>query len=141
MASQATHKITLEDLHGFLDEALSEEMSSKVEKALRESMPLRNALMRLMEDRERGEHSLGAIWRRQRLTCPTREDLGNLVMGILDSDYSDYIQFHIKTIGCGYCQSNLADLQELSKESKTHVKLRRQKMFASSAGLLPGMKR
>lgn len=133
-------KITLEDLHAFLDESLSEELSSRVEKALRESAQLRAALARLMEDRDRGEHSLGAVWRRQRITCPTREDLGNLVMGILDPAYAEYIQFHIKTIGCGYCQSNLIDLQERSKEHKAYTKERRQKMFASSAGFLPKRK-
>lgn len=132
--------ITIEDLHGYLDEALSEEMSSKVEKALRDSVPLRAALSRLMEERERGEHSLGAIWRRQRLTCPSREDLGNLVMGILDEAQTEYIHFHIKTIGCGYCQSNLIDLQERNKEAKNHTSQRRQKMFASSAGFLPKRK-
>ena len=133
-------KITLEDLQAYLDEALSEEMSSRVEKALRESPQLRAALARLMEDRDRGEHSLGAVWRRQRLTCPSREELGNLVMGILEESYADYIQFHIKTIGCGYCQSNLIDLQDRSKEHKAHTTLRRQKMFASSAGFLPKRK-
>jgi len=133
-------KITTEDLHGYLDEALSDEKSSKVEKALRETPQLRAALSRLIDERDRGEHSLGAVWRRQRLTCPSREDLGNLVMGILDEAQVEYIQFHIKTIGCGYCQSNLIDLQERSKEHKVHTTQRRQKMFASSAGFLPKRK-
>src|SRR5262245_21792696 len=133
-------KITIEELHGYLDEALSEEMSSKVEKALRESASLRAAMTRLMDERERVEHSLGAVWRRQRLTCPSREDLGSLVMGVLDEAHAEYIQFHIKTIGCGYCQSNLVDLQERSKEHKVHSAQRRQKMFASSAGFLPKRK-
>lgn len=132
--------ITLQDLEGFLDEALSDEMSSQVEKALRDSAQLRAALSRLMEDRDRGDHSLGATWRRQRLTCPSREDLGNLTMGILDEAHAEYIRFHIKTIGCGYCQSNLIDLQERSKEHKTLSTQRRQKMFASSAGFLPKRK-
>lgn len=133
-------KITTEDLHGYLDEALSDEKSSIVEKALRETPPLRAALARLIDERDRGEHSLGAVWRRKRLTCPSREDLGSLVMGILDDAHVEYIQFHIKTIGCGYCQSNLIDLQERSKEHKVHTTQRRQKMFASSAGFLPKRK-
>lgn len=135
-----TAKITQEDLHGYLDEALSEEKSAQVEKALRETPQLRAALARLIDERDRGEHSLGAVWRRQRLTCPSREDLGNLVMGILEETQAEYIQFHIKTIGCGYCQSNLIDLQERSKEHKVHTTQRRQKMFASSAGFLPKRK-
>jgi hypothetical protein len=132
--------ITIEDLHGYLDEALSEESSSRVEKALRESPPLRAALSRLVDERERGEHSLGAIWRRQRITCPSREELGNMVMGLLDDGHVEYIQFHIKTIGCGFCQSNLNDLMERSKEMKSLTTTRRQKMFASSAGYLPKRK-
>jgi hypothetical protein len=129
--------ITLEDLHGYLDEALSEDASNRVEKALRETPQLRHALSRLIDERERGEHSLGAIWRRHRLTCPTREDLGNLLLGVLDPAFADYIQFHLASISCGYCQANLNDLQERQKESKGQVQQRRQKMFASSAGFLP----
>ena len=133
--------ITLEDLHGYLDEALSDDASSRVETALRSSPQLRAALSRLIEDRDRGEHSIGAVWRRHRLTCPTREELGNLLLGVLDDDYKAYIEFHLKTIACGYCQANLMDLQERQKESKGQVQQRRQKMFASSAGYLPSRKR
>ncbi|HMO36812.1 MAG TPA: hypothetical protein PKA06_12285 [Gemmatales bacterium] len=132
--------ITIEDLHGYLDEALSEEASSRVERALRESSPLRTALARLVEERERGEHSLGAIWRRQRITCPSREELGNLVMNLLEEARAEYIHFHIRTIGCGFCQANLNDLMERSKEMKSLTQTRRQKMFASSAGYLPKRK-
>lgn len=133
--------ITKEDLHAYLDEALSEEASSRVEKALRDTAPLRHALSRLIAERDRGEHSLGAIWRRQRLTCPSREDLGNLLLGVLDPEYADYIQFHLQSIACGYCQANLTDLQERQKETKGKVQERRQKMFASSAGFLPKRKK
>ncbi len=134
-------KITMEDLHGYLDEALSEEASSRVEQSLRDSPQLRHALSRLIDERDRGEHSIGAIWRRQRLTCPSREDLGNMLLGVLDDAYVDYIQFHIKSISCGYCQANLQDLQERHKEAKGHIQERRQKMFASSAGFLPKRKK
>ena len=133
--------ITMEDLHGYLDEALSDEASSWVEKALRDTPQLRKALARLVAERDRGEHSLGAIWRRHRLTCPSREDLGNLLLGVLDSEFADYIQFHLQSISCGYCQANLMDLQERQKETKGKVQERRQKMFASSAGFLPKRKK
>jgi hypothetical protein len=133
--------ITMEDLNAYLDEALSDEASSRVEKALRDTPPLRRALSRLIAERERGEHSLGAIWRRHRLTCPTREDLGNLLLGVLDPEFADYIKFHLQSISCGYCQANLMDLQERQKETKAKVQERRQKMFASSAGFLPKRKK
>jgi hypothetical protein len=131
----------MEDLHAYLDEALSEEASSRVEKALRDAPPLRRALSRLIAERERGEHSLGAIWRRHRLTCPTREDLGNLLLGVLDLEFAEYIKFHLQSISCGYCHANLMDLQERQKEAKGRVQERRQKMFASSAGFLPKRKK
>jgi len=133
--------ITIEDLHAYLDEALADEASSRVEKALRDTPALRRALSRLIAERERGEQSLGAIWRRHRLTCPSREDLGNLLLGVLDPDFAEYIKFHLQSISCGYCQANLMDLQERQKETKAKVQERRQKMFASSAGFLPKRKK
>jgi hypothetical protein len=132
--------ITMEELSSYLDEALNDDASSRVEKALRESAQLRLALARLIEERDRGEHSIGAIWRRQRITCPSREELGNLLLGVLEEDFADYVRFHVETIGCAYCQANLADLQERQKENKGQVQQRRQKMFASSAGYLPKRK-
>ena len=65
----------------------------------------------LLQERDRGEHSVGAIWRRQRLSCVKREQLGSYLLGVLDDDVQDYIQFHLRTIGCAYCLANLADLQ------------------------------
>ena len=57
---------------------------------------------------EPGEHSVGAIWRRQRLSCPPREQLGSYLLGVLDDDVQNYIQFHLQTIGCAFCLANLA---------------------------------
>src|SRR5947209_4510463 len=66
-------EITREQLHAYLDEALSEPETARVEQALRDSEPLRRALKQAMQERDRGEHSLGAVWRRERLTCPGRD--------------------------------------------------------------------
>jgi hypothetical protein len=129
-------KITREQLAAYLDDALSETETAQVEQSLRESEPLRRQLRTLLQERDRGEHSLGAIWRRQRLSCPTREQLGSFLLGGLDADWREYIEFHLHTIGCSFCLANLADLQALQKEPAAKTRDRRQKFFKSSAGYL-----
>ena len=136
--------ITRELLHGYLDDGLSDEETAQVEKALRESEGLRRMLHALLQDRERGEHSIGAIWRRERLSCPTREQLGSHLLQVLDDGWQEYIVFHLETIGCPYCLANLADLQAQQKEAAPRVKARQRRFFESSAGYLqvgPGTKR
>ena len=48
----------------------------------------------------------------------------------------EYVEFHLKTIGCAYCQANLADLQVLHKEPAPKARDRRRRFFESSAGYL-----
>jgi hypothetical protein len=89
-----------------------------------------------MLERDRGEHSIGAIWRRKRLTCPTREQLGSYLLGVVEPDYQDYLDFHLYTIGCAYCLANLTDLRG-QQEAAPQAQERRRRYFESSAGLLP----
>lgn len=129
-------EISREQLHAYLDDALSDAETAKIEQALRHSEPLRRALRQAMQERDRGEHSLGAVWRRERLTCPTREQLGSYLLQVLDDEQQDYIAFHLQTIECPYCVANLADLQALQKESLPQARERRRRFFQSSAGYL-----
>ena len=129
-------EITREQLAGYLDEALSDAESARVEQALRQSEPLRRQLRGLMLERDRGEHSIGAIWRRRRLTCPTREQLGSFLLGVHEPEVQDYIEFHLHTVGCSYCLANLTDLEARQRESTDKVQERRRRYFESSAGFL-----
>jgi hypothetical protein len=129
--------ITREHLHSYLDEALSDAETAQIEDALRHSDALRRQLQLVMQERDRGEHSIGAVWRRRRLSCPTREQLGSHLLKALDADLEDYVEFHLKTISCAICLANLADLQALHEESTPSVQSRRRRFFESSAGLLP----
>jgi hypothetical protein len=129
-------EITREQLHAFLDDALSEAETARVEQALRESEALRRSVQQAIQERDRGEHSLGAVWRRERLTCPNREQLGSYLLEVLDECEQDYIDFHLKTIGCPYCLANLHDLQALQKEPAPKAKERRRRIFQSSAEYL-----
>lgn len=128
--------ISREMLLSYLDDSLSESETAAVEQALRTSDTLRQQLKQMMSDRDRGEHSVGAIWRRQRLSCVSRDRLGNYLLGVLDDDEQDYVQFHLQTIGCAYCLANIADLQSQQKDGDAQVKSRRKRYFESSAGLL-----
>lgn len=128
--------ISRELLHAYLDDALNDTETAHVENSLRESESLRRLLKNILQERDRGEHSLGAIWRRQRLSCPTREQLGSYLLQVLEEDLQDYIDFHLKTISCPFCLANLADLQTLQKEPEPKKRARHQKFFESSAGFL-----
>jgi hypothetical protein len=134
-------EVTAAQLHAFLDDALSEAEMARVEQALRDSDVLRQALRQAMQERDRGEHSLGAVWRREHLTCPTRERLGSYLLGTLDDAEQDYIDFHVRTIGCPFCAANLADLQHRQQEAAPETRQRRRRFFETSAGLLGQIKK
>jgi len=128
--------ISREQLHAYLDDALGDAETARVEQALRDSEPLRRSLRQAMQERDRGEHSLGAVWRRERLTCPSREQLGSFLLQVLDEGEQDYLDFHLNVIGCPYCVANLADLQALQQEPAPRARERRRRFFQSSAGYL-----
>lgn len=129
-------EISREQLHAYLDDALSDAETAKIEQALRNSEALRRSLRQTMQERDRGEHSLGAVWRRERLTCPTREQLGSFLLQVLEDELHNYIEFHLRTIGCPFCTANLADLQTLQQEAPPQARERRRRFFQSSAGYL-----
>jgi hypothetical protein len=129
-------EVTAAQLHAFLDDALSEAEMARVEQALRDSDVLRQALRQAMQERDRGEHSLGAVWRRERLTCPTREQLGSYLLQTLDDAEQDYVDFHVRTIGCPFCVANLSDLRDRQQEAAPETRQRRRRFFETSAGLL-----
>lgn len=105
-------EITRQMLHDYLHDALPDAELAAVEKALRESPKLRAQYKEVIEQEDRGEHTVGAIWRRERVSCPTRDQLGSFVLGAGDAELLDYIEFHLKTVGCPVCQANLDDLKK-----------------------------
>ncbi len=128
------------ELEGYLDEALPVEQMAAIEEAARRDPQLVAALAAVHARRDAGVHSLGEIWRRNRLSCPTRQQLGSFLLEILPDEQADYIRFHLDTIGCRYCQANLADLQTqqaaADRQAEGERTRRRRKYFQSSAGLL-----
>ena len=123
------------ELAAFLDEALPPGRCAELEHELRTSAELRTRLTEVRGRETAGLHTLGAIWRRNRLSCPSRSELGQYVLGTLSSDAADYIRFHIERIGCRYCQANLADLESSSQPAEKPER-RRKRYFQTRAGYL-----
>ena len=83
-------------------------------------------------------HTLGAIWHRARLTCPSRQQLGSFLLDALDPELAAYLQFHIEVVECPFCQANLADLKAQSEAAAAAKasKTRQHRILQSSQHLL-----
>src|SRR5947209_1783446 len=123
--------VTREQLHAYLDDALDDPDTARIEKLLRTSAELRSRLSKVRDERDRGEHSLGAVWRRDRLSCLTREQLSGYLHGALDADLHNFIDFHLKTIACASCLAHLDDLRENQGESSPPTRTMRSEVCTS----------
>lgn len=123
------------ELTAFLDEALPANRCAELEHELRSNSELRNRLREVRGREAAGLHTVGAIWRRARLSCPSRTELGQYVLGTLSDSAADYIRFHLEIVGCRYCQANLSDLESASI-SQDQPAQRRRRYFQTSAGYL-----
>jgi hypothetical protein len=128
--------LTQSDLEAYLDEALPIEAMAAIEKRLRDEPQLAAQLVAINGRRDAGLHSLGEIWRRHRMSCPTREQLGSYVLEVLEADLAGYIRFHLEVSGCRTCRANLDDLVARQSEESAVADGRRKKYFQSSAGHL-----
>ncbi len=124
------------ELEAFLDEALPVERMAAIEEALRHDATLQKPRSAVRGRRDAGVHSLGEIWRRHRLSCPTRERLGSYLLGVLPREEADYISFHVDRIECRYCAASIADLKAQQSTAEAETVRRRQKYFQSSVGHL-----
>lgn len=129
-------EFTDQHLLAYLDEGLPVEEMAEVERALRGDEALRRRAAMLARRRDHGGHSVGDVWRRRRISCPDRGELGSYLLGALDVDAADYVTFHLTEVGCRYCQANLRDLEAAAAESNDVPARRRRRYFESSAGLL-----
>ena len=127
---------TQAELEAFLDEELTPAEMSEIEQQMRSDVELGARLRTIHGRRDAGIHSLGEIWRRHRIGCPDRDELGSLLLGILDDDHAEYIRFHVEELGCRYCSANLDDMKSKEQDKNEQASSRRRKYFQSSAGYL-----
>ncbi len=124
-------------LRAYLSDSLPAEESARVEKALRDSSELRARLEDVRANRGDGQlHTLGAIWRRGRLTCPSRQQLGSYLLDVLDPDYTAYVKFHIEVVECPFCHANLTDLEARTTPAAAAAQTRQNRILRSSQHLL-----
>jgi len=122
------------ELEAFLDEALPSGQMAAIETALRDNS---DRLAAIVGRQDAGVHSIGATWRRHRLSCLSREQLGSYLLRVLDAEQNEYVRFHLETIGCRLCNASLKDLsQQHTAVNAAAVQSRRSKYFQSSAGYL-----
>ena len=102
--------VTKPTLRDYLHDVLPQTELAAVERALRTDPALQQLLEEVRAEEDRGEHTVGAIWRREHVTCPTRDELGGYVIQALAPERLAYIEFHLKTVDCPFCLANVEDL-------------------------------
>lgn len=127
-------QFTDEELLAYADERLAADRSAAVEQQLRVDEALTRQLLEMLAGRDRGEHSVGELWRRNRLSCPPRAVWAAYLDGRLGDGLTQYLLFHVETVGCRVCAANLADLK--LHENPDDAERRTRKIFQSSAGRL-----
>ena len=131
-----SQEYTNSELESYLDEALTPTEMGEIEQAAREQPELLQRLAQIIARRDAGVHSVGDVWRRNRLSCPTREQLGSYLLGALSDDQLEYIRFHLDTVGCRFCNANMHDMKARQEENEEVKATRRRRYFDSSAGYL-----
>ena len=128
---------TDEELLAYIDECLPISRSSAIEQELRGSNLLRLRLTALIAEVDQGGRSIGELWRRARLSCPSR----SLWTAYLDEQVGEslrqYLLFHLEIIDCRFCAANLEDLKSSDDAAAS---TRRQKIFQTSVGQLSQVK-
>jgi hypothetical protein len=128
-----------EMLRNYLTDTLCPESMARVEKALRDSAQLRVRLEEVRHNRADVQlHTLGAIWHRGRLTCPSRQQLGSYLLDALDPQLASYFRFHLDVVECPFCQANLIDLKRRHLESSGESGKARNKRFLDATRELLG---
>lgn len=82
------------------------------------------------------ESTVGRIWAEEGISCLKRSTLGRFLLGVLDDEWREYIEFHVETSGCERCTANLDDLRAEDERDDEFRSRLREKCFASSVGFL-----
>ncbi len=124
------------DFEAYLDEALPPEEMAAVEDALRNDPQLADQLVAIHDRRDAGVHTLGEIWRRNRLTCPSREQLTLYLDQQLADDESSYVTFHLEQVRCRLCNASFEDIKIQRQASDDQSADRHQRFLNHSSTYL-----
>ena len=76
---------------------------------------------------------LTEVWEDLRPSCPKRNTIGAYLLGSLEEPWQAYVQFHIETLGCRFCQANLEDLRKKTADDAPRI---RDRILDSTIGFL-----
>ena len=79
------------------------------------------------------EELLTDLWQKGRLSCAKRSTIGAYLLKTLSSEWTNYIDFHLNTLGCHTCRANLEDLKT-QNENSDHPKALHTRIMQSSIG-------
>jgi len=74
------------------------------------------------------------LWEHRRFSCPKRNTIGAYMLGTLEPDWHQYVDFHLNTLGCRFCRANLDDLQ--SQSHQTRQEAFQARIMESTVGFL-----
>jgi RNA polymerase sigma-70 factor (ECF subfamily) len=80
------------------------------------------------------EATIARVWRQNRLSCLKRSTIGSYLLGVLEEPWYSYTAFHLETVKCLMCKSNLDDLAAETVENADGSL--HERMFQSSVGFL-----
>lgn len=130
-------EITDDELLAYLQEELPAEELVRIESIVRNDSTVRQRLEYLVSTRDVGARNVGAVWRRHRLSCPSRETLGSYLLNVLSPDEARFIELHLAETRCVFCESNLTDLKRAGETQPNDARPSRDRYFQSSVGRLP----
>ena len=125
------------DLEAYLDEGLPPDEMAAIEDAMRNDPELGQKLVQIHGRRDAGIHTLGEIWRRHRLTCPSREQLTLYMDKRLPAEESKYIEFHLNQIHCRLCVASYEDIR-ISRQPDDDTESRHQRILDRSSSYFAG---
>lgn len=124
------------ELDCYIEETLDAGRASELELQLRDDEALLQRLAEINGRRSSGQHTLGGIWRQNQIGVPSPDEMGSFLLGVLDDQHADYIQFRLDVLKCPFTIALKTDLENQQSESEDTSVKRRKKIFESSVGLL-----
>ncbi|HLU37957.1 MAG TPA: hypothetical protein VK081_01140 [Planctomycetota bacterium] len=69
------------------------------------------------DDRDALDLDVGRVWREERVSCPHQDILRAYLARSLPDGAMEYIQFHLETSACPYCNASLDELRASEQEA------------------------
>ena len=107
-----------------------------IEEALRNNPDMGHQLVAIHGRRDAGVHTLGEIWRRHRLTCPSREKITLYIDGKISGEEANYIKFHLEEIHCRLCVASYEDIKISRQTDDEETESRHQRFLDRSSTYL-----